>query len=824
MYNKESAFYEPHQDAPTITVKGRNVFIDGVQLPPKVVHHGRQQIYWRHQDSTGFSYGYLNFHQHGQTFHGMFAKGPSPSKSSLVAIQGAVPPSTYTTKISKTQTYDPKTKQCSAKQDDFVSGLEVTIGYTWDEGTKLPQQIFKVGGKDLKDEMRMDSATHFIIDEDPATEMYADDNPKFPMSGEFTMAADSQSFSGSITLKGAGQTKTNFCWIGTSTSSDVAADDDSSMLTSESFVQPAAFVAMDDEPLSVLDLFTLCHAPKEIRQDAQNMMMSVMEYVVAAPDQHPDWIENFLGKTRPILAPGIQKVADLPKSQQFYTNFAIPYIGLGIYQNKGQKGIPDIPLLEARTMLYYFQNGLAKEPGYNEQTNGLYLQAFLADKPRLQAYLDDQEAKKAAGEGDYYWADQLHTAVLSPDNIDMLVSSVIHQQGDVHQQLRDYGTVLNLLQPSGELAQDAYTKLLTAVFGVVTETMNPKDLKSKIYPWVHDFIQSFVDKFDKGEPPEIDKEKHDAWEIAQAFKEAAHLVGDFAVLANEITGLIVAERVSNIYERSVGVGKKIVQKLSGKISETKLNHLKRGVITTVHVSALYTTIQAFMEWKEIPTEQKVALVADTVRLGLEILIDLPEIVSDAVGVFKVIRKFLYKSSTLQSLGESFGRMASRAGQWVEDIAQAIREFLPEGATNFVIRAGNFLEGIFESLPRVLGYIAPLVSLIVVITNIITLINEPDAPIQDKILLVIQTIAGLMETAFLALGLIVEELLSFAGPFAILAVIAAIVQFFVDMFDKPKPPPSPAEKFYSDYVKGYIKKLTPPPMDFDPEGTVPPPKK
>ena len=46
----------------------------------------------------------------------------------------------------------------------------------------------------------------------------------------------------------------------------------------------------------------------------------------------------------------------------------------------------------------------------------------------------------------------------------------------------------------------------------------------------------------------------------------------------------------------------------------------------------------------------------------------------------------------------------------------------------IIRAGNFLEGLFESLPRVLGYIAPLVSLIVVIANIITLINEPYAPI------------------------------------------------------------------------------------------------
>ena len=52
----------------------------------------------------------------------------------------------------------------------------------------------------------------------------------------------------------------------------------------------------------------------------------------------------------------------------------------------------------------------------------------------------------------------------------------------------------------------------------------------------------------------------------------------------------------------------------------------------MHVSALYVTIQAFMKWKEVLTQHKVALVADTVQLGLEILIDLLEVVSDTVGV------------------------------------------------------------------------------------------------------------------------------------------------------------------------------------------------
>ena len=78
----------------------------------------------------------------------------------------------------------------------------------------------------------------------------------------------------------------------------------------------------------------------------------------------------------------------------------------------------------------------------------------------------------------------------------------------------------------------------------------------------------------------------------------------------------------------------------------------------MHVSSLYTTIQAFMKWKEVPNQQKVALVAETVELGVEILIDMPMIIQDAVDIFKVIHKFMYKSETLQRLEDSFGRMAS----------------------------------------------------------------------------------------------------------------------------------------------------------------------
>ena len=825
MYNRATAAYEKHQIAPRITVKGKEVHVNGVRIPTSATSFRRQQIYWRHQDQSAFSYGNIHFHPHGQAFHGMYATGASPSTAALVAVQGAVPTSTYTTTISKKPSYDPEEKKCSVEEGDddaFTSGPEVEIGYTWEGSADgIPKQIFKVGGEDLHSEMTMDSANHFIIGEDFVTSYYADKNASFPVAGEFTMAADSKSFSGSITLKQDGENVANFCWNGQSTNgnddsepvADVSSLPQPLMLASEPLSTTDSDSTDSAEELSTLDLFTLCHASDQMQTDCQNMLMEVMKYVIGAPDQHPDWLENFLGARRPTLSQEVQEVSELPDSLDFYTNFAIPYIGLGIYQNKGE-GIPDISVLEGRTMNYYFQNGLAKEPGYNVQTNALYLQAFLENEPRLQLYIDDQENQKAKGNGDYYWAVKLHDAVLDDDNINTMVSSVIQNQGDVHQQLRDYGSVLNILQPSGELAQDAYTQLLTAVFGRVSETMNADDIKDTIYPWVNDFIQEWVDKYDEGEPPETDPEAHQAWEVSEAFKEAAEFAGNLANLADQISDLIVAERVGNsMYDRSYGVGNKIASLYEGRMSDTKLKAMKRGVITSVHVAAVYTTIQAFSQWETVPSEQKVALVASSVQLGAEILIDMPEVINDAVSIFRAVRNVFCSSSRLQSLAQ---RIADT--ELMTTIAGKLRGFFT-AAGDFLAPVGDILTTMFDTLSVVVNYIAPIVTLIVVVANIIMLANESNPAVQDTILIVIQSFAGVMEAAFLAAGLVVEELLCFAGPFAILAVVAAIVQFFVDLFVKPDPDPSPSETFYSDVLKDYIEQLTPPPEDFDPDGEI-----
>ena len=71
---------------------------------------------------------------------------------------------------------------------------------------------------------------------------------------------------------------------------------------------------------------------------------------------------------------------------------------------------------------------------------------------------------------------------------------------------------------------------------------------------------------------------------------------------------------------------------------------------------------------------------------------------------------------------------AESGRWVEEVAQTLREFLPEEtsqATKFVIRLGNILDGLFKSLPQILKIITPFASLVVVMAKAAALfVKEP----------------------------------------------------------------------------------------------------
>lgn len=692
---------------------------------------------------------------------------------------------------------------------EYIDGSDVTIGYDWDS-SGMPVQVFKISSFDLSDKILMDSPRHYIIEENEENKSMAKYEICFPISADFVMADNSESFAGSIAtifVYGADMVQ-NQCLKGYVVT---ASGDEGSVYLSPSkktvFSHPECSTSEETMPLSVLDLFSLCHAPPQVQENAKTMLASAIQNVVSKT--HPDWVKNFFEPTKLMLTPALKKILQLPGANAFYSNLAIPYIGIQLCQ-KEDSGLVYTPVAQTRKLFYYFQHSLAKDPCYITQANALYLQAFLDNTPRLKDYLDDQERRKRSGNEEYYWAKELHNAILSHCSINTFVSTLFHNNGDGYHQLRDYGTLLSLLQPSGELVLDVYKKLFTAMFLTLAEQMDCEEILDKIDLWALNFLQKFIARYEEDKPPQTNASAYKVWQTAQAIRTAAETSGGVNKVAERIADLMAVQSY-NIYCHSNEVGNKVVE-WCGNGDAQHDRSLKRGVVVTVILVGWMTALQAFFRQKTFMDMQEKDVSSVWVDFGIELLKNLPDVVSDSGTIQSATRQCVYTCSTLDTLNCLFDKMAE-SGRWIEEVAQTLQEFLPEEisqGTKFVVHPGNILDGLFKSLPQILRIIAPFASLVVVMAKTVAFVKERDPLVQDELITSVEALANMFERQSIAANLSVKDLQTSAGPFAVFGLVLGILHSV-----SLSPRPSPSHIFYHNTLRNYIDGLSTPPADFNP---------
>ena len=157
---------------------------------------------------------------------------------------------------------------------------------------------------------------------------------------------------------------------------------------------------------------------------------------------------------------------------------------------------------------------------------------------------------------------------------------------------------------------------------------------------------------------------------------------------------------------------------------------------------------------------------------IELLKNLPDVVSDSGTIQSATRQCVYTCSTLDTLNCLFDKMAE-SGRWIEEVAQTLQEFLPEEisqGTKFVVRPGNILDGLFKSLPQILRIIAPFASLVVVMAKTVAFVKERDPLVQDELITSVEALANMFERQSVAANLSVEDLQTSAGPFAVFGLV------------------------------------------------------
>ena len=197
---------------------------------------------------------------------------------------------------------------------------------------------------------------------------------------------------------------------------------------------------------------------------------------------------------------------------------------------------------------------------------------------------------------------------------------------------------------------------------------------------------------------------------------------------------------------------------------------------------------------------------------IELLKNLPDVVSDSGTIQSATRQCVYTCSTLDTLNCLFDKMAE-SGRWIEEVAQTLQEFLPEETsqgTKFVVRPGNSLDGLFKSLSQILRIIAPFGSLIVAMAKTVVFIRERDPIVQDELITSVEALAKMFERQSVAANLSVEDLQTSAGPFAVFGLVLGILHSV-----SLSPRPSPSHIFYCNTLRNYIDGLSIPPADFSP---------
>lgn len=765
----------------------------------------RNAVTWTQKTATHFTAGVLHFTPDGLAFSGAVSLGADEASAVSHTVSGAVPPTVYSSKVAKTGAAETPTPPTT--DDGWTDGVTVTLGYELDAGGE-PTQIIKINDVDALGftALAVDPATQnlrlFInYDPDIAPEGYKR-SPRWPTSGQIEFSWDGLSFAGTMTEydPAAGdKSALQYAWKGNTPAQPAL----TTWRRTAAGLKLATRLAVKE--LSVTELQAI--SPEGVQGKSFEMLVQNMKWAMK-----DDWRTSFFSETKPDL--NQSRIDLIKKNLDFYTDkFAPAYLGWG-FANMAGPGAPQNPLDAAgkKKLHYYMSVGLAQEKGYNAQSQGLFLQAFIASSPRLQEYIKD---------GGENWAHKLYDAITTVPMINQVVNQV-KAAGNMERANR-YAELLTALQPSGQLARQYLTRIsLTSMIGHASN-VNLDD-PDAIMEWLPHAIQAFIDHYLTA-PDNPTKQQLALAEAAKELKQAAEAFQSVTGLARAATEVLVALKPAGGAQ----------QGLWERLSDFDLTWGQRypklakltGVIKVLAWSGgIYGLITGFKNWDQMKPEEKTALIATTVQLGAETIAGVPGLLESGKTSMEDLIALRNRLAGQQAndlaeeaiaVGEAevgcwdaFCQGFWRMVNWIRDkCAAGVDAFMRDPATGELTRLGKFMRGA-TAFAKIIGVLVTGVLAGVVCYQFAQDLMS-GAPLGQQVLDGVSSVAAAAETICLAVGVFVESvvLTVCTAVFAIIGLVAAIVLLFL-----PQPQPeSPVDKFMNQVIRPFVAKLDNPPADW-----------
>lgn len=384
--------WAPNAAVPCIDIEGGRLYVHGVQIVgPRIT---RDQITWRQQARTPagdhYSAGHIFLHSNGLEAHGRVSSGITARTAQHHDVLGtAILAVTYQTQVTQAK-WPPETKPSSVPKSGWTSGLDLEISYRQEIGSSVPSPVVLLAGQDISQQCAWTvDDTHTILtialsDSDCAfaPSLYAQARIAFdayllnaPGAGTVAKScADTQAAGGNVWLWAA---------------RPVSAQHGRSLPQPARVALDASHLVAADPGLRVEDLMTIL-PDEQVNDDANSMLMRNMKWAMGQNDQERGWLNQFFTETPPVIAEADQRKL-MEQSLDWYQNkFAMAYLTQSFNSYSG----PNEPSHRLSTdqgarLTSFLKTGLAKDKDFNVQHQGIFVDAYIGAKSRLQDYVND---------------------------------------------------------------------------------------------------------------------------------------------------------------------------------------------------------------------------------------------------------------------------------------------------------------------------------------------------------------------------------------------------------------------------------------------------
>ncbi|WP_127534454.1 hypothetical protein [Paenibacillus kobensis] len=575
---------------------------------------------------------------------------------------------------------------------------------------------------------------------------------------------------------------------------------------------------------SVEDLFTLPTPDLEnLHELSFAKLKSLMLYAV-----DDNW-RNWFGETKPDVGPNAsltQRDADLIKNtdiKSFLTDkFAVGYLTHAFSKSTDERiksQFQEIPNYSNKLDFFWKGNEnscFAKDKGYNLATSALLDSAFASCAPGLSAYLSDQPT---------VWAQKLYDYCLRPFTLNGLA---LQNTLDGRKRLTHLCTLLHALDQEARVdagdgkkityATSLYGRVMDVRLNFVISRFSTNNKQDGV-EFLTEFFRQYFNSILAGGKWQ-DEVLKAANEDLEKLKAEFHAEDVNKLIVN--MGSIISESMEVLIRfKDLPVPARIHAWASNnpKIAAA----LGRTMTVAIYGFGIYSSIQTFMGWKDLTSENKTKAVIDLVDLSANIFSDISKFTaaSKLAKAESAAAELMQAGADIQNAME-VQRMSRVAGQ----IGIKVDAGLIEVAAPELAQAGQAAGEAMakaESLEAAASSWSTVSKVASVFARGMTILALGAAcvctgfqiasdfsqgqPVAVKVLDILEIVAtGIAFLVEAGLGLAAMAGVTVCSAIPVIGVVAAVVGIaiaIVSLFVHRNPPPTPEENFVKEHSVPFI---------------------